>query len=87
MKTTDVRLAVQPHYLLMLKLYVQPDGSLVIRMGNATMSVSHDEVHALLLGTLDFASVCKRIHDQLDVTALAILSEDTNRESINGYNG
>ena len=81
MKTTDTRLAVQPHYLIMLKLYIQPNGGLLVTMGNQRMEVSHDEVHALLCGTLDFANVFKALHDQVSTTVFDVLSENS---TVNG---
>lgn len=46
-----------PHYLTMFKVYVQTDGSLLVVMGNATVEVTADELHALLCGVLDYATV------------------------------
>ena len=46
-----------PHYLAMFKVYVKPDGSLLVVMGNATIEVTADELHALLGGVLDYATV------------------------------
>lgn len=46
-----------PHYLVTFKVYVQTDGSLLVVMGNATMEVTADELHALLCGVLDYATV------------------------------
>jgi hypothetical protein len=80
MNIEDMRLAVSPHYLLMIKLYVCPDGSLLVSMGNKRLSVSPDEVHALIMGTIDYARVFSQLHDQLDLTALAILNENNKRE-------
>ena len=70
-----------PHYLITLKLYVQPDGSLLVMMGNASMEVTQDEVHALLCGTLEFANVFSKLHQQVDATTLEILSENGKMEA------
>lgn len=64
-----------PHYLVMFKLYVKPTGDITVVMGNVHMEVSHDEVHALLCGTLDLACVFKKLHEQVDATTLEILTD------------
>src|SRR6516162_10094063 len=83
----DVRLARQPHYLIMLKLYVQPDGGLLVTMGNQRMSVSPDEVHALICGTLDYATVFRKLNDQLHATTLEIITASDELEKNSRVNG
>ena len=50
-------------------------------MGNASMEVTQDEVHALLCGTLEFANVFSKLHQQVDATTLEILSENGKMEA------
>lgn len=71
-------------YLVMFKVYVQADGSTVVVIGNQRLEVSADEVHALLLGTLQYADVFKALHSEIDSTTLAILGESSVVASTNG---
>jgi hypothetical protein len=73
MNTTNASLRQSPHYLFMFKLYVKPDGSLLVTTGNQHMEVTADEAHALLCGTLEYARVFAKLHQQIDTTTLSIL--------------
>lgn len=66
--------AVAKQYMLMIKLYVKPDGGILVTMGNQTFELTGDEVHALLCGMLDMAKVFASMHASIDVSTYAILS-------------
>jgi hypothetical protein len=68
----------------MLKLYVQPDGGLLVTMGNQRLEVTPDELHALVCGTLDYATVFSKLNEQLQATTLEILEKNSIEEA-NGH--
>jgi hypothetical protein len=53
-------------------------------MGNQRLDLTHDEVHALLCGTLEFSNVFAALHSQIETTSLAIINENTTVEAMNG---
>jgi hypothetical protein len=76
MKTSRTNNSKGQEYLVMFRVYVQADGSMVVVIGNQRMEVTADEVHALLCGAIDYAKVFSKLHEQIDVTTLEILSEN-----------
>jgi hypothetical protein len=76
MKSSRTNNSQGQEYLVMFRVYVQADGSMVVVIGNQRLEVTADEVHALLCGTLDYARVFTALHSQIDATTLAILSEN-----------
>lgn len=77
MKTSRTNNSKGQDYLVMFRVYVQADGSMVVVIGNQRLEVTADEVHMLLCGTLDFARVYTALQGQIDDTTLAILSENS----------
>jgi hypothetical protein len=77
MKTSRTNNSQGQEYLVMFRVYVQADGSMVVAIGNQRLEVTKDEVHALLCGTLDYAKVFASLHNQIDTTTLAILNENS----------
>jgi hypothetical protein len=71
----------------MLKLYVQPNGGLLVTMGNQRVEVTPDEVHALVCGTLDYATVFRKLNEQLSVTTLEIITASDELEKNSNVNG
>ncbi len=55
-------------YVVAFRVFVQPDGSMVVVMGNQRLEVTADGVHALLCGTLEYARVFASLHKQVDET-------------------
>ncbi len=65
-----------PEYLVCFKMYVQPDGSVLVVMGNTRLMLSKDEVHALLDGVLEYASVFEALIREVTTTTLEILERE-----------
>lgn len=84
MKTSRTNNSKGQEYLVMFRVYVQADGSMVVVIGNQRLAVTADEVHALLCGTIDYANVFAALHSQIDSTALAIMNE---KSRVNGSRG
>lgn len=83
MKTRRTNNSKGQEYMVMFRVYVQADGSMVVVIGNQRLEVTADEVHALLCGTIEYSKVFTALHSQIDATTLTILSENT----IVGVNG
>lgn len=81
MKTGRINKGVGQEYIVMYKVYVQADGSMVVVIGNQRLEVSGDEVHALLCGSLEYAKVFAALHTSIDQTALAILKDSHNGQA------
>lgn len=73
MNSQDTRIAIQPHYLLLVKLYIKPDGGVLVTLGNQRMEATHEEVQALLLGLLDYAQVFARLHTTIDKATAEVI--------------
>jgi hypothetical protein len=84
MKTGRTNNGNGQEYLVMFRVYVQADGSMVVVIGNQRLEVTADEVHMLLCGTIDYANVFSKLHEQIDVTASTIMSENSR---VNGNRG
>lgn len=82
MKSSRTNNSQGQEYLVMFRVYVQADGCMIVVIGNQRLEVSADEVHALLCGTIDYATVFSKLHHQIDTTTLAIMSENIR---VNGH--
>lgn len=56
--------SVGQEYLFSFRVYVQADGSLVVIMGNQRLTMTPDEVHLFLCGTIEHAKVFTTLHQQ-----------------------
>lgn len=84
MKTSRTNNGNGQEYLVMFRVYVQAEGSMVVVIGNQRMEVTADEVHMLLCGTIDYANVFSRLYEQIDNTTLAIMNGNSTVEAMNG---
>ena len=80
MKTTRTSRSDTQEYVIAFRTYVQADGGLVVAFGNQRLELSPDEIHALLLGTLDYAKVFSKLNDKIDTTLTELSESDTTLE-------
>lgn len=50
-------------YLVMFKVYIQADGSMIVVYGNQRLEVTADEVHRLVCGTLEYARIFTALNE------------------------
>ena len=77
MKTSRTNNSEGQEYLVMFRVYVQANGSMVVVIGNQRLEVTADEVHMLLCGTIDYASVFSKLHEQVDATLTELSKSET----------
>ncbi len=82
MNIKDIARTVPRHYLAMFRVFLQPDGGLLIIAGNVLVGLSPDEVQGLLHGKLDFTEALARLHEQINNTVLSILQENGHAEAV-----
>jgi hypothetical protein len=68
MRTTRISRSDSAEFVVAFKVFVQPNGSMVVIMGNQKLEITQDGIHALLCGTLDYARVFATLHREIDET-------------------
>ena len=83
MKTSRTSTTQPQEYVIAFRIFVQASGGLAVVYGNQRLELTADEIHALLLGTIDYAKVFGKLNGRIDETLAEIVSDADSR--VNGH--